>query len=629
MSTDPSEPLVLSYGMGVDSTAVLVGWWQRGIRPHWIGHAQVGNEWPETYAYRPIIDRWLADVGFPTITDVRYIVKRPKHGNYSTLEENCRVNRTLPSLAFGYKKCSLKWKGGPLDAACADYFEEYIAAGRTIQRAIGYDDGSCDSRRGGVETEGPWKWIYPLREWGWDRARCVEEIKAAGLPVPPKSACTFCLGGETEVVTREGVRPINELAGGHHELLVPQRYKLGGLAHRGKFVNVEVRSFGIQPLFEVKLQRGSATRTVRTTAEHRWFVTSKSQWTSIVESTRTTATLQVGDKLRTLRASPPVKEQPMAAAIAQGFTFGDGTRGHGERPASVVFHGAKDRSLIKFFTASVPRMTTVNGRREKLVYGLPRFWKDLPPIRESRAFLLSWLAGYFAADGSVLKSGVAALESASLESLKFARSAAAVCGVGYSRIQKRMRLGKGKTPSALYRFHLRRSDLPKWFFLIKKHRDRALAVKRHRQDDPWKVVAVRALQCREEVFCAVVPGAAAFGLSEDLMTGNCPSTKPAELIQLAKRHPDLARRAIEMEDLARPGLIKIEGLWGKGVKGTRGGEKKPGSWRAFLAEHAPEVLPPLPSELPPLPSELPAVTEVLPPLPSELQPPPELEKKVS
>lgn len=55
--------------------------------------------------------------------------------------------------------------------------------------------------------------------------------------------------------------------------------------------------------------------------------------------------------------------------------------------------------------------------------------------------------------------------------------------------------------------------------------------------------------------------------------------------------PDLARRAVVMEDRARPHLTKIEGLWGTGTKGTRGGEKKPGSWCVFLAEHAPEVLP--------------------------------------
>jgi hypothetical protein len=34
--------------------------------------------------------------------------------------------------------------------------------------------------------------LYPLRERGYNRARCIEIIRAAGLPVPPKSACFFC-----------------------------------------------------------------------------------------------------------------------------------------------------------------------------------------------------------------------------------------------------------------------------------------------------------------------------------------------------------------------------------------------------------------------------------------------------
>ena len=203
------DPLALSYGMGVDSTAVLVGWWQRGIRPHWIGHAQVGNEWPETYAYRPIIDAWLAAVGFPTITDVRYGVQRPRHGHYSTLEEfqsarsrlTIAMHKTSSSQFFDTTAIVdarrgeltadlLKWNEQLLDEACADYFAAHIRAGGKVRRAIGYDAGPCDSKCGGIEISGPWTWIYPLREWGWDRERCIAEIARAGLPVPPpKSAC--------------------------------------------------------------------------------------------------------------------------------------------------------------------------------------------------------------------------------------------------------------------------------------------------------------------------------------------------------------------------------------------------------------------------------------------------------
>lgn len=34
--------------------------------------------------------------------------------------------------------------------------------------------------------------LYPLREYGFTRKKCGEVIVAAGLPLPPKSACFFC-----------------------------------------------------------------------------------------------------------------------------------------------------------------------------------------------------------------------------------------------------------------------------------------------------------------------------------------------------------------------------------------------------------------------------------------------------
>jgi hypothetical protein len=49
----PPPPLVLSYGMGVDSTAVLIGWRRLGRRPDLIMFADVGSEHDSTYRYRP------------------------------------------------------------------------------------------------------------------------------------------------------------------------------------------------------------------------------------------------------------------------------------------------------------------------------------------------------------------------------------------------------------------------------------------------------------------------------------------------------------------------------------------------------------------------------------------------
>jgi hypothetical protein len=185
-------PLVVAYGVGVDSTAMLVGLHQKGYRPDLILFADVGGEKPETYAYIPVMQKWLAKVGFPPIVTVRY---RPQEGHYTTLEESCLVLGTLPSWAFHRKGCSLKWKRDPQDRYVWSWEPAVEAwrAGLKVSKCIGFDCGSTDQKRGRKLTSDRWyNYIYPLIEWKWDRERCIEEIRAAGLPVPVKSACFFC-----------------------------------------------------------------------------------------------------------------------------------------------------------------------------------------------------------------------------------------------------------------------------------------------------------------------------------------------------------------------------------------------------------------------------------------------------
>jgi hypothetical protein len=179
------KKLVVSYGMGVDSTAMLVGLHKWDIRPDRILFADTGGERPETYDYRPVINDWLVDVGFPEVTVIRYI---PKRAPYVDLEGNCLQNITMPGLAFGRKSCSIKWKGEPLDRYVRKLYPD-----QQVIRAIGYDAGPKDMRRGrNVKNTPENHWWYPLRVWGWDREECKRQIAAAGLPVPEKSCCFFC-----------------------------------------------------------------------------------------------------------------------------------------------------------------------------------------------------------------------------------------------------------------------------------------------------------------------------------------------------------------------------------------------------------------------------------------------------
>lgn len=197
-------PLVVSYGLGVDSTAVLVGLRDRGTRPDLILFADTGSEKQETYDYLPVIQEWLEGVGFPPVTVVTNRVKDFKHWPpYHTLGENCLTNGTLPSLAFGFKSCSLKWKVAPQNKFTKNWAPAQAAwrRGEKVRKVIGYDDGPKDRRRyaQAIGIEDPaYEYWYPLLDWHWDRDACKGVIRGAGLPVPPKSACYFCPATQPE-----------------------------------------------------------------------------------------------------------------------------------------------------------------------------------------------------------------------------------------------------------------------------------------------------------------------------------------------------------------------------------------------------------------------------------------------
>ena len=185
---------IVSYGGGANSTALLVGLHQHRIPVDLILFADTGAEHPHTYAYLDIMDRWLKDHGMPEITRV---YKTAKDGRRLTLEDECLKSGTLPSIAYGFKRCSLKHKIGPQEKFCNNYppCREVWASGKKVVKFIGYDAGehyrSDKVLLRDLADPKYSKW-YPLMEWGWDREACIRAIKAAGLPQPGKSSCFFC-----------------------------------------------------------------------------------------------------------------------------------------------------------------------------------------------------------------------------------------------------------------------------------------------------------------------------------------------------------------------------------------------------------------------------------------------------
>ncbi len=242
-----------------------------------------------------------------------------------------------------------------------------------------------------------------------------------------------CFAGDTEVMTRNGVYPVQELAGGRHELLTAD----------GAWVKAPVRSFGRQEVSEIVLIRSGAVKTIRATADHRWLLRSRRNH----EYEATTAQLKPGDRLQFTFTPRPDGLVVDRVAAARGFVYGDGHRPRGRNRSSVNFLGEKDSAMLPFFEGlgHPPRrygpLTRING--------LPGEWKtERPALDGPPSQIYGWLAGYFAVDGDVDKTGRPTLASASRENLEYVRLACQAVGAGTFGVRSRMRLGLGKKRSA-------------------------------------------------------------------------------------------------------------------------------------------------------------------------------------
>jgi hypothetical protein len=198
--------MALCFGAGVDSTAMLVALRAAELRPDVITFADTGGEKPDTLAHADRMNQVLRSWGWPAIDLCRKVPKAST--GYLDLYGNCLANETLPSLAFGLKSCSIKWKqvpqdqhmkgarSGPSRRPPHPVWLRAQASGERIVKLIGYDCGRADLRRASrpVKAADDFDYCYPLQLVRWARSDCIQAIAAAlGVDmVPIKSACYFC-----------------------------------------------------------------------------------------------------------------------------------------------------------------------------------------------------------------------------------------------------------------------------------------------------------------------------------------------------------------------------------------------------------------------------------------------------
>lgn len=185
-------PLVVAYGAGTNSTAMLCGFRERDIKPDLILFADTGGEMPSTYHHLDFMNRvvrvwWGHDMAIET-------VRATYRGKFEGLEKDCIRKRMLPSLAYGRKACSQKFKVQPQTKRLLKWMDDN--GHKEIAKAIGYDAGESHRQiarshakhaKGRIE-----RFWYPLIDWQWRRQECLDAIIRHGIPLPGKSSCFFC-----------------------------------------------------------------------------------------------------------------------------------------------------------------------------------------------------------------------------------------------------------------------------------------------------------------------------------------------------------------------------------------------------------------------------------------------------
>jgi len=159
---------VVSFGAGVNSTAMVLLLRKHGYPIDEIVFVDTGCEFPETYEY---LDYLVDDVGW----DINIV--KPNVSGCSSLVEYCYKYKISP---FKNKRwCTVKFKIEP--------FYKYITRPSIIYKGIDYSEVRrvIPDGRGCLD-------IYPLVDFKMDRDLCVKMLSKEGIKIPMKSGCFIC-----------------------------------------------------------------------------------------------------------------------------------------------------------------------------------------------------------------------------------------------------------------------------------------------------------------------------------------------------------------------------------------------------------------------------------------------------
>ena len=208
-TTVPSE--VLSWGLGVDSTAILLRWLHEPATRDFaldelvVVVAHTGDEYTATLraaqevvlpllarhgvrlvqAGRTRLTTTAAGAGVAIFDDSTHPTHLYADHGYALSDELLTAG-TVPQL--GSRRCSLRAKGAVLDPIIAA-----LTAGQPFRHYLGFETGELRrAQRDTAYNTSTRRGVYPLLDWQWSRTDALDYLVRVTGRHWQKSACSYC-----------------------------------------------------------------------------------------------------------------------------------------------------------------------------------------------------------------------------------------------------------------------------------------------------------------------------------------------------------------------------------------------------------------------------------------------------
>lgn len=312
--------------------------------------------------------------------------------------------------------------------------------------------------------------------------------------------------GSTRIITKDGNFCIKDLENKPVEVLNKD----------GCWAAAVVRSYGEQPIYKVTTKLNSNTvKETECTINHRWVLSDG--------TVKSTDALLYGDSIGFQAAKKPDIDEDYMLGIRHGIVYGDGTATKSNKRVKgfMLRLCGNSKELLSYFDG-YPRSYPKSANGDPVVYFFDSFaattdLKALPSYGESDSYLLGFVRGWLAADGSVGKTGSRVTLCTNDKGLEWLRNRVESLGFIIQRVYQQSSVtnyGVRTHPSFIVAFS--RSSIIEEDLLCSWKRDSFKPLNSH-----WVVSSVEKTGTNAPVFCAEVPDTNTFVLEGGLVTGNC------------------------------------------------------------------------------------------------------------